>query len=406
MTAIWILTGLGYALAAGMAAFLFSQRKKQMADVDRLRALLAESEKLAVEKTTELKILKETLENERQWMRSVEGQLRDTFQSLAASTLEGTQNRFLQLANTSFEKKNLELDSLIKPLQESLQRYQSQTHNMEMERQRSFATIENEIKKIVETGHALSKETMALKDALKKPHVRGRWGEVQLKNCVELAGMSDFADVTFQDAMEKEGKRYIPDMTVRMPGDRLVIVDSKTPVDAFLSSLEASTEEERNAEMLRHGKHVRTHVMQLAEKGYAQEFKNSADFTVMFLPNESFLYAALETQPDLVDFALSKKILIATPPTLVGLLKVIRYGWNEKRLAKNAQEIAEVGKELHKRIVDFLESYDEIGQRIEQAQKAFETGRMRLQSRIAGKARQLEELGAKGSKDIPELTGV
>ena len=359
-----------------------------------------------VELKTELRLLKETLESERKWAQTVDTKLKDAFANLATNALEGNHSRFLNLANADFDKKQLQLDALLKPLQDNLNRYQQQANDMEKERQRSFVTIENELKRMVEMSGKLSNETTALKDALKKPHVRGRWGEVQLKNCVELAGMSEFADVTFQDSHNTEGGRLVPDMTVKMPGGRIVIVDSKTPLVAFLSSLEAKTEEERAAEMQRHGRHVRTHVNQLAEKGYGAQLKNSADFTVMFLPNESFLYAALETQPDLVDYALEKKILIATPPTLVGLLKVIRFGWSEKKLAKNAQEISDVGRDLHKRIVDFLEVYEVVGQKLEQAQKAFDTGRMRLQSRIAGKARLLEELGAKSSKDIPELPGV
>src|SRR5690606_5405145 len=161
-------------------------------------------------------------------------------------------------------------------------------------------------------------------------NVRGRWGEVQLRNCVELAGMSEFADVTFQDAQQaKDGKTHIPDMTVRMPGGRVVIVDAKTPIDAFLAALETTDESERAAEMARHARHIKEHIKNLSSRAYTDNLKNSADFTVMFLPNESFLYAALEVEADIMELALQRKVLIATPPTLIGLLKVIRFGWNE-----------------------------------------------------------------------------
>lgn len=367
------------------------------------------------EKEAELKWSKETLESERKNFEKLKEQMQESFKGVAATALEGNNRQFLELAQqvlgqqnqkaeTSLDKKEQAIQELVKPLKESLQRYQEQANEMEKDRQRSYATVEMELKKVIEASQSLSTETTALKNALKKPHIRGRWGEVQLRNCMELAGMSEFADVSFQDGQTTgEGKRLIPDMTVRMPGDRVVIVDAKTPVDAFLASLDAETEEQRTIEMTRHGKHVRTHVMQLSEKGYAQEWKNSADFTVMFLPNESFLYAALETQPDLVDFALQKKILIATPPTLIGLLKVIRFGWNEQKLARNAMAISEAGSELHKRVVDFVEAYAEIGKSLKKAQETYEKGTMRLNSRVVVQARRLEELGAKGNKEMPEL---
>lgn len=393
---------LGFVFAIVFSVLYFSvKRKKELVEKEKTEI---QNENTSL--STELRLTQETLEKERQWSSQIEEKLKDSFSSLATDALEKNQSRFLELANADFDKKQMSMDALMKPMQDTLKRYEGQVTELERERQRSYATLELEVKKMAETSLNLSKETSALKNALKKPHVRGRWGEVQLKNCVELAGMSDHIDVSFQNSVESDGQRLIPDMVVRMPGDRVVIVDSKTPVEAFLASLEASTEEEKNAEMMRHGRHIKTHIQQLSEKGYAQKIKNSADFTVMFLPNESFLYAALETQSDLVDYALSKKILIATPPTLVGLLKVIRFGWSEKKLAKNAAEIAEIGKELHKRIVDFIEAYDEVGDKLDRAQKAYEKGRMRLQSRIASKARQLEELGAKGAKDLPELPRV
>ncbi|MEZ4873467.1 MAG: DNA recombination protein RmuC [Bdellovibrionales bacterium] len=230
---------------------------------------------------------------------------------------------------------------------------------------------------------------------------------MQLKNCIELAGMSEFSDVTFQDSStDDDGKNLRPDMVVRMPGDRKVIVDCKTPIDAFMASLEASTEEERTVEMARHGKHVKKHVQDLSVKDYASNIRGSADFTVMFLPNESFLYAALEAEPDLMEFALQRKVLIATPPTLIGLLKVIRYGWNEQALAENAFRISEVGKELHKRVCDFVEAYSLVGKHLQKAQEEFDKGMTRLESRVIVQARKLEKLGAKGKKELPEGMGV
>jgi DNA recombination protein RmuC len=193
-------------------------------------------------------------------------------------------------------------------------------------------------------------------------------------------------------------------MTVRMPGGRIVIVDAKTPIDAFLAALEATDDTLRATELARHARHIKERIKELAKKAYPEKLKNSADFTVLFLPNESFLFAALETQPDIVELALQQKVLIATPPTLIGLLKVIRYGWNEQKLAENAQRISEAGAELHKRLFDFIEAFTGIGKHLEKAQAEYQTGLTRLQSRVLPKARDLEKLGAKSGKTL-QLSG-
>jgi len=340
-------------------------------------------------------------------------QMKDTFQALAHQTLEGQSKQFLDLAqstlarHTDLAQKDLlqrqtSIDALLNPLRQTLETVQKQTAEIEKERQKSYTTVENELRRVIESSQNLSQETRSLKDALKKPHIRGRWGEVQLKNCVELAGMSEFADVTFQDVNTLDEGRLIPDMTVKMPGGRIVIVDAKTPLDGFIASLEATTEDEKNIQMKRHGLQVKDHVKKLSQKAYNEHLTNSADFTVMFLPNESFLYAALETQSDLIEFALDKKILIATPPTFVGLLKVIRYGWNEDRLAKTAETVRDIGRELHKRLVDFTETYVAIGKSLDSAKDRYDEGFKRLNSRLAVQARKMEKLGVKGSKSLPE----
>lgn len=344
----------------------------------------------------------------------VKTELNEAFKGLAASALESSMGQFLNLAQSTFERANemhkldseqrhKAMDSLIKPVSDALMRYQEQTQLLEKDRSRAFQMIDNELKKVSEAHLHLAKETTALKDALKKPHVRGRWGEVQLRNCIELAGMSEYADVSFQNfTSDEEGARHIPDMVVRMPGGRNVIVDAKTPIDAFLNSLEATSDEVRNTEMARHGRHVKEHVKRLSARAYTEVVKDSADFTVLFLPNESFLYAALEVEPDIVEFALQKKVLIATPPTLIGLLKVIRFGWSEQKLAENAQRISAMGVELHKRICDFADTYVNVGKYIDKAKDEFEKGRSRLESRLLVQARKFEALGAKSNKTLLE----
>lgn len=354
----------------------------------------------------------EELQSEQEKMSLFKTEIRSTFEVAAQEAMRGSNQEFLKLAELtlskhqqqashSLEQKKSEINHIVGPLKETLNQFYGEISNMEKERQRSYALVESEMKKVIENSAELSKETRALKDALKKPHIRGRWGEVQLKNCVELAGMSEFADVSFQDVNHEDDKLLIPDMIVRMPGGRSVVVDAKTPLDGFLSSLEATTDQERTTHMVRHGKQVKEHIKKLSLKAYGERLKDSADFTVLFLPNESFLYAALETQPDIVEYAMEKKILVATPPTFVGLLKVVRFGWNEDRLTKNAEEISLIGQELHKRVSDFVETYQEIGKALHSAQNKYDQGTKRLQSRVIVQARKMEQLGAKSHKELP-----
>lgn len=365
----------------------------------------------------EVENARQLLDKERELLSEAKQKLTEAFQSSASQALEGSNRQFLELAKQFFDKHDEKfngdqnkrhemIEGMIAPFKEKMDLYQVQLSQLEKDRQKSYQTVETELKRVMETHQVLSGETRALKDALKKPHIRGRWGEIQLKNCIDLAGMSEFADVVFQDVNDlEEGRRLIPDMTVRMPGGRLVVVDSKAPLDAFLAALEATTEEERTVQTARHGSQVKEHVRKLSSKSYHDHVSGSADFTVMFLPNESFLYAAIESEPDLVEFALQKKILIATPPTFIGLLKVIRYGWNEERLARNAEEISAAGQELHKRLVDFVDAFEGIGVHLEKARKEFESGRSRLNSRVIVQARKMEALGVRSAKELPEDMG-
>jgi len=395
--------------------------EKQITD---LKERLAFKEKESLENHTAriqaeaaLKAEEDKLISEKKTLDEAKAKLNDAFKGLASNALEGNTKHFLSLAREYFEKhtetakgdlskRQESINGLVNPLKETLEKYQAHLKEIEKERQKSYTSIELELKKVIETGSSLSSETRALKNALKKPHIRGRWGEIQLKNCVELAGMSEFCDFTLQDAnKDGDGQLLIPDLTVKMPGERLVIVDSKAPLDAFLDALEANTDEERATETARHARQVKGHIKKLSTKAYSDNVGKSADFTVMFLPNESFLYAALEVEADLVEYALQKKILVATPPTFVGLLKVIRYGWNEKKLAQNAVEISEVGKELHKRVVDFVDGFMKIGKKITEAKDEYDIGMSRLNSRVIVQARKMEALGAKGKKDLPENLG-
>lgn len=407
------------------AAFLFyrqsfqwkleAQNWKSKWEAD--QTLLAEGAREKASTQTHLEDIKEKYFSAKAKLEALEinsDSLRETFQALAHQTLEGQTKQFLnlaeqtlekhtQMAKGDLEKREQSINHLVSPLASTLEALQKHTHDLEKERQSSYNSVFNELRRVNEISNNLSSETRALKDALKKPHVRGRWGETQLKTCVELAGMSEFTDVNFQDISKNDdGANLIPDLTVKMPGGRVVLVDAKTPLDGFLASLEATSDELRNFELERHGKQVLEHVRNLAKKSYHEKVKDTADFTVMFLPNESFLYAALETQPRLVDIALDKKILIATPPTFVGLLKVIYHGWNEDKLAKNAEKIKVIGVELHKRAVEFVETYKKVGASLTKATAEYQKGFNQLNSRVIVSARKMEALGSGSAKEFAD----
>ncbi len=414
MTIFFIFVSLCFAVAYSFKVIAYKRLLKKQFSHDQELSQAVQENKIS---KAEVELLKQTIENNEEHLKALNKNFESSFKGLAAEALDLNNKQFLELAKQNLEKESVKnqghiekkyqaFEQIVGPLKESLNKYQDQVQGLEVQRQKSYTRVETELQKINDLNVKLTKETSALKNALKKPHVRGRWGEVQLKNCIDLSGMSEFADVSFQTATTtSEGKRFIPDMSVRMPGDKVVYVDAKTPIDAFLRSLEATTDTEKEADMVKHGQHVKNHIKQLSSKAYAQKLKDSADFTIMFLPNESFLYAALETQADLIEFALDKKILIATPPTLIGLLKVIRYGWNEQQLSENAKVISETGTELHKRICDFVEAYINVGQFLDKAQSEYHVGMGRLESRVLTQARKLERLGAKSHKNLPEGIG-
>lgn len=371
----------------------------------KLLQAISEKNQLAIENTQ----LKESSLLQSKAKDSLESQ----FKLLSQEALENSQSKFFELAKSFFERESAQntkdskhreesITKLLNPLEEQLKVYQKALHEMEKHQESKYTNIDKELKNVAQTAVQLSQETSNLKTALKRPHIRGRWGEVQLKNCVEMSGMSEYCDFSLQDYKSSDEKRLIPDMTVKMPGGHIVIVDAKTPIDAFLDYIEAKDEETKSAQLQRHSKHLKEHIKQLSSKQYHSHFEESADFTVMFLPNESFLYAALEVEPEIINFALDRKVLITTPPTFVGLLKVILHGWNEEKLTKNAQLISEVGTELHKRICDFTDAYSNVGKFLDKAKLEFDVSNTRLESRVIKQALKLEKLGAKSHKELPQ----
>lgn len=360
------------------------------------------NEQLGTERESRRK-QEEALERREKQLESDESRIRDTIQVLAQNVVDQNSEAFLKKAEARMELHQRTFEGTLLPLKESLKRIDEQAQTLESARQKAFGEIAKGLENVVASAQTVAREAGGLKDALKKPHVRGRWGEAQLQNCMELAGMSEHCDITFQESFDVEDGRLIPDMTVKMPGGRLIVVDAKTPREAFDEYIEAADDETRKAALLRHGRQVLSHVESLAKKDYGTKKDHSPDFVVMFLPNESFLYAALEGQPNLVEAALAKRILIASPPTLVGLLKVVRYGWTETRLADDAQKIAKEGATLHKRISAVFANFATLGKNLDNARSAFDAAQYNMNSRVLVSARRLEALGASSGKSVDAL---
>lgn len=365
------------------------------------------------------------LKNEREQFAETRKALGAEFAELSAKALKDNGEAFLdtakrvlalqhQAAEGDLGKRQEEIKNLVKPIEEGIKAVSDAAREMEETRANAFGTIEEQLRQSVASAVEVAKQAGALKDALKRPNVRGRWGEVQLKICVELAGMEEHCDVEFQEtSLSAEDEALRPDMIVRMPGGRKIAVDSKTPMVHFLSYIDASTDDERQTALVNHGRSVKNHVGDLAKTGYMQKIAESPDFVVMFLPNESFLAMALEKEPALMEEALKKKVLVATPGTLIGLLKVVQFGWNEQKTARNAKRIADEGSKLNGEIVKFLADFARLSLALDSVNEAFGSSRRRVENQIAKSSLNLTALGAinrssltKGKRVLGEVANI
>lgn len=276
---------------------------------------------------------------------------------------------------------------------EPFEKLEARLREVEQARARAQGEVDATLK-------TLLAQTANLTTALKAPQVRGRWGEVQLKRVVEIAGMIEKVDFEEQATLRTADGRLRPDMIVRLPNGRTVVVDSKTPLKAYLESLEAATEAERVAKLREHAAQVRTHVAKLAEKSYWRQLESAPEFVVCFLPGETFFSAALEQDPELIEFGAANRVLLATPTTLLALLKAVAYGWNQEKLAQGAQEISQLGHALHERLATMAEHFAKLGDGLAASVRAYNQTVSSLASRVLPAARRFEELGASGPKAI------
>lgn len=345
-------------------------------------------------------------------------QLSETFQALSSQVLKQNSESFLQLAKenlTQFhikaqgemEKKEQAIDALVKPIKETLDKTQQQINLMEKERKEAYGSLSKHLEGMAETQKNLHAETRNLVQAFRRPEVRGQWGELTLKRLAELAGMVEHCDFQEQASVSTdEGATLRPDMIVKMPGGREIIVDSKTPLDAYLDAIEAQTESEKEIALERHVRHVKQRVKELASKAYWQQFKQSPDFVVLFIPGDQFLNAALDKDRNLIEDALKNKVIISTPTSFVALLRAVAYGWRQEVLAENAERIKHLGEEMYSRMATFSATLGKVGKSLEQSVGHYNNAVASFTSRILPTTRKFQEMGVETKKEITDIEPV
>ena len=357
--------------------------------------------------------LETTLHIERQTAAEQLAEVEKTFAVLSSEALRSNSQTFLQLAQETLkrfqvhakgelEQKEKAVENLVKPIRETLDKAEQQIRLMENERKQAYGALHKHLETLTQTQQTLHSETRNLVQALRRPEVRGQWGEMTLKRLVELAGMVDHCDFyEQQQATSAEGQSR-PDMIVRMPDERELVVDAKTPLDAYLSAIEASDDETRDKYLLQHARNVRARVRELSAKTYWAQFRRAPDFVVLFIPGEQFLGAALDVDRDLLEHAMRQRVILTTPTSLIALLRAVGYGWRQQALAANAERIRETGEDLYNRLATFSEHLSGLGRSLDRAVSQYNQSVGSFQAKVMPGARKFTELGVTERKAIEE----
>jgi DNA recombination protein RmuC len=393
------------ALLGALACLLWRTRREQRLRIDTevLRVRVKTEEALSAEREQALARMRE--------------QLQAVFGELAQDSLKSNSELFLQLArerlgrqqqdaSQALQERETAIESLVQPIREALAKSEAQILTIERDRIDAFATIKSQMEGLAIGQTLLSRETRNLVGALRRPDVRGQWGEITLRRLVELSGMTSHVDFTEQQHRSTELGAVRPDMIVHMPERRDIVVDVKTPLDAYLAAAEAQSDEERNVQLKRHSQIVGARVRELSSKQYWTQFEHSPDFVVLFLPGDQFLSAALQENPALIDESLRQNVMLATPTSLVALLRVVEYGWKQTVLAHHAAEIRRLGEELYKRLSVFGEHLGKLGKSLGSSVESFNKAVGSLEQQVLPAARRFPELGLRVNRELEPIEPV
>ncbi|HEY2340295.1 MAG TPA: DNA recombination protein RmuC [Steroidobacteraceae bacterium] len=397
-------------LAGTLAGLLFGALLTQLRAARRIEALRVEL--ASAQARLEASILQEA--DRLNLFEQSEMRLRAAFDSLAGETLRTNSELFLRLAREALgrdqviaqgvlKERELAIAQLVEPLRTALERTEAQVQALERERRDAFSALRTQIETLAGGQAQLQRETRNLVTALRRPEVRGRWGELTLRRLVELAGLSEHCDFTEQLQLVGEEGALRPDLVVHMPDARDLVIDAKTPLEGYLAALDATSEDERTQALRRHAQQVETRVRELASKGYWSQFERSPEFAVLFLPGDQFLSAALAERPELLETALSQSVIIATPSTLIALLKAVAYGWRQSAVAHNAAQIRDLGQELYRRLSTFNGHLGRMGQRLAAAVEAYNAAVGSLERGVLPQARRFGELGVTADAPLAPL---
>ena len=371
------------------------------------------------ETTSRLEAERKAAEEQQALLGRAEAKLSDTFKALSADALKGASEQFLHLAKSTLasqteeakgdiEKRKTAIETLVKPVADSLGKFELRIGEIEKIREGAYSELKEQVRALGQGQLGLQKETASLVKALRQPTGRGQWGEMQLRRVVELAGMQEHCDFTLQTTTTTdEGKRLRPDMVVKLPGGKTIVVDSKTPMDAYLNALEATDDDERERFLTQHALQVSKHIKDLSSKEYTKQFDDTPEFTVLFLPSESFFSAALHSDPGLIEKGVDNGVILATPTTLIALLKAVAYGWRQEALALNAKEISALGRTMHERLGKLADHFAKLGNSLNSAVDHYNRAIGSYETRVMSTARKFEELkAAPQNAALPNLESI